>query len=142
MQMAVIGFFALAVLSLIAVYIAEPSIYAKELSLESTADNPYPLPVTLSLIPILGLIALLVAGVARRWRWAFWLILAALASSLIHIPVTALQLAGAVSGGPPIWYGICQIGLGIIQLVIAAGMVCLYHRYGVWAAGRSHGAAT
>lgn len=139
MQMAVIGFFALAVVSLIAAYLAAPSIYAEGLSLDSTADDPYPLPVTLSLIPVLGFIALLVVGIVRRWRWAFWLILVAFTSSLIHIPVTMLQLAGVVSGRPPAWYGLYQICLGIIQLVIAAGMVHLYRCYGVWAAARSRG---
>ncbi len=94
LEMAVIAFFILAALSLLVVYVASPSIYVQSLSLTSSPADRYPVPVTLFLVGVLAVIALLILGVVRHWRWLFWLILIAWTSSIIQIPVEGLQLLG------------------------------------------------
>src|SRR6266487_4786163 len=103
LEMAVIAFFILAALSLLVVYVTSPSIYAHSLSLTSSPADRYPVPVTLFLVGILTVIALLILGVVRHWRWVFWLMLVAFASSILHIPVTLLQIAGMLPSADPFW---------------------------------------
>ena len=94
LEIAVIAFFILAALSLLVVYVADPAIYVQSLSLTSSPADRYPVPVTLFLVGVLVLVTLLILGVVRHWRWVFWLMLVAFASSILHIPVTLLQIAG------------------------------------------------
>src|SRR5215469_5047424 len=86
LEMGMIAFFVLAALSLLAVYVASPLIYAQSLSLTASPADRYPVPVTLFLVGVLVLITLLILGVVRQWRWLFWLILIAWTSSIIQIP--------------------------------------------------------
>src|SRR6266567_2454105 len=55
LEMGMIAFFMLAALSLMVVYLADPSIYAQSLSLTSSPADRYPVPVTLFLVVILVL---------------------------------------------------------------------------------------
>src|SRR2546430_3004228 len=87
LEMGMIAFFILAALSLLVVYEASPSIYAQSLSLTSSPADRYPVPVTLFLVGILAVIALLILGVVRHWRWLFWPLLIAFTGSIIQIPV-------------------------------------------------------
>jgi len=82
LEMGMIAFFILAALSLLVVYLADPSIYAQSLSLTSSLADRYPVPVTLFLVGVLVLITLLSFGVVRHWRWLFWLILIAFTGSV------------------------------------------------------------
>ncbi len=77
LERVVIAFFILAALSLLVVYVADPAIYAHSLALASSPADRYPVPVTLFLVGILAMIALLILGVVRHWRWVFWLTLVA-----------------------------------------------------------------
>jgi hypothetical protein len=131
-----IAFFLLAVLFLLVVYVAAPSIYTQPLSLHSTPTDRYPLPVTLFLVAILVFIAVLIVGVARHWRWLFWLLLVAFGFSIFQIPVTILQLTGVIPDPFPVWYSLCRMGVAIIEVVIAVWMVQIYRHYGVWAMGK------
>src|SRR5947209_13833553 len=70
-----ITFFLLAVLFLIVVYIAAPSIYSNTLLLAPSPTDPYPLPVTLFLVGILIFIAILIFGVVHHCRCLFCLLL-------------------------------------------------------------------
>src|SRR5437660_10707686 len=88
LERAMIAFFILAALSLLVVYVADPAIYAQSLALTSSPTDRYPVPVTLFLVGILTVIALLVLGVVRHWRWVFCLMLVAFPSSSLHIALT------------------------------------------------------
>jgi hypothetical protein len=136
LEMAVIAFFILAALSLLVVYLADPAIYTQSLSLASSPADRYPVPVTLFLVGILAVIALLILGVVRHWRWVFWLMLVAFASSILHIPVTLLQIAGMLPSADPFWYSLLQIGAAMVEIGIAVWMIHIYRYSGVWAMGR------
>lgn len=136
LEMGLIAFFLLVALSLLVVYGASPAIYAQSLSLTSSPAERYPVPVTLSLVGILGLITLLILGIARHWRWLFWLILLAFTGSVIQIPVDGLQLLGALPNPYPVWYSLFRGGVGFIELGFAFCMIQTYRHQGVWAMGR------
>ncbi len=136
LEMGMIAFFILAALSLLVVYLADPSIYAQSLSLTSSPADRYPVPVTLFLVGILVLITLLILGVVRHWRWVFWLILVAFASSALQIPATLLQMTGVLPTADPLWYGLFRMGVAVVELALAVWMIYIYRHEGVWALGR------
>lgn len=131
-----IGFFLVAVLFLLVVYFADPSIYTDTLLLMPSPTDRYPLPVTLFLVAILVFIAVLIVGVLRHWRWLFWLILIAFGFSVLQIPATILQLTGVVPGSLPVWYSLSRMGVALIQAGIAVWMIQIYRHHGVWAMGK------
>ena len=131
-----IAFFLVAVLFLLVVYFANPSIYTNTLMLKASPTDRYPLPVTLFLVAILVFIAVLIFGVLRHWRWLFWLILIAFGFSILEIPATILQLSGVVPSLFPVWYSLSRMGVAIIQVGIAVWMVQIYRQHGVWAMGK------
>jgi hypothetical protein len=131
-----ITFFLLAVLFLIVVYIAAPSIYSNTLLLAPSPTDRYPLPVTLFLVGILIFIAILIFGVVHHWRWLFWLLLIAFGFSILEIPATILQLTGLIPGSFPLWYSVARMGVALIEAGIAVWMVYIYRQYGIWALGK------
>jgi hypothetical protein len=134
--MGMIAFFLLAALSLLVVYLADPAIYAQSLSLTSSPADRYPVPVTLFLVGILGLITLLILGVVRHWRWVFWLMLVVFASSALQIPATLLQMADVLPSSDPLWYSLFRMGGVVVELALATWMISTYRREGVWALGK------
>jgi hypothetical protein len=84
------------------------------------------------LIAISALIALLVVGVFRRWRWTFWLILVAFFFGVLRLAASALQLAGMMPAGGPSWYEAMQGAIGVVQFLIALAMFAGYRKVGVW----------
>ena len=136
LQMGMIAFFLLAALSLLVVYVASPAIYAQSLSLTSSPADRYPVPVTLFLVGVLVLITLLSFGVVRHWRWLFWPILIAFASSALQIPVTLLQITDVLPSSDPLWYGLFRMGVAVVELALAIWMIYIYRREGVWALGK------
>lgn len=136
LEMGLIAFFLLVATSLLVVYLADPAIYAQSLSLTSSPAERYPVLVTLSLVGILGLITLLILGIARHWSWLFWLILLAFTGSVIQIPVDGLQLLGVFPNPYPVWYSLFRGGVGFIELGFAFWMIQTYRHQGVWAMGR------
>lgn len=128
-------FFVFAALSLLVVYLADPSIYAHSLALASSPTDRYPAPVTLFLGGVLTMIALLILGVVRSWRWLFWLLLVAFASSTFQVPIILLQVTGVVPAADPLWYGLLRMGVGVVEFTLAVWMVHIYRREGVWAQG-------
>lgn len=136
MEMAVIAFFILAALSLLVVYVASPSIYVQSLSVTSSPADRYPVPVTLFLVGILAVIALLILGVVRHWRWLFWLLLLAFGFSILAIPATILQLTGIIPDSYPAWYSLSRMGIALLEFGLAARMLQIYRQYGVWALGK------
>jgi hypothetical protein len=137
LEMAMIAFFTFAALSLLVVYLADPAIYAHSLSLASSPADRYPVPVTLFLIGILAVIALLILGVVRHWRWLFWLILAAFAASALQIPITLMQITGVLPTADPLWYDLFRMCVAMVELALAVWMIRIYRHEGVWALGRT-----
>jgi len=84
------------------------------------------------LIAVSALIALLVLGVVRRWRWTFWLILVAFFFGVLRLPASALQLAGILPVSGPPWYEALQGAIGVVQFLIALAMFVGYRKGGVW----------
>ena len=131
-----LAFFLLAALVLIVVYAAAPSIYTQTLLLQPSVAARYPFPVTLLLVAILVLIAVVMIGVLRHWRWLYWLLLIAFAAMIPDIPATILQLTGVVPSLFPLWYSLCRMGVAMLSVGIAICMVQIYRHHGVWARGR------
>lgn len=131
-----IAFFLVAVLFLLVVYLADPSIYTNTLLLKPSPTDRYPLPVTLFLVALLAFIAVLIVGILRHWRWLFWLILIAFGFSILEIPATILQMTGVVPSLFPVWYSLSRMGVALIQVGIAVWMVQIYRQHGVWATGK------
>ncbi len=136
LEMGIIAFFILAALSLLVVYLADPPIYAQSLSLTSSPGDRYPVPVTLFLAGILTMIALLILGVVRHWRWLFWLMLVAFAGSALQIPITLVQMTGVLPTPDPLWYNLFRMGVGVVELALAVWMIRIYRHEGVWGLGK------
>ncbi|HEY7355852.1 MAG TPA: hypothetical protein VH590_05270, partial [Ktedonobacterales bacterium] len=91
---------------------------------------------TLFLVGILALIAVLIIGIRRHWRWLFWLILLAFGAAVLDIPVTLLQLLGVSPLLFPVWYSWYRVGIACVQVVIAIWMARIAYHHGAWALGR------
>ncbi len=123
LQVVIIAFFVCITISLVVIYLVEPTIYTTAAGLSAP----------LLLVPLLLFEALLVIGTLRRWRWVFWLILVAFGLSGLRVPVMALQLAGIVPLEPPLWYSLVRTLIAAVQVIIALWMIRLYRRHGIWA---------
>ena len=125
LQAVLSAFFGFVTISLVVVYAVEPGIYAAVTGLAAP----------LLLVPLLLLEALLVVGTLRRWRWVFWLILAAFGFSALRVPLLALELAGVLPLEQPLWYNLYRTLVAVVQAIIAVWMAWLFRRQGVWACG-------
>jgi hypothetical protein len=133
---AIIAFFVLAGLSALAVYIVDPTVYAKVLMLESNTADRYPLPATLFLFALLIFITVLIVGVLRHWRWLFWLLLFANSFSILEVPATILQLNGVIPNPYPTWYSLYRMSIAVVQVGIAIWMIRILYQYGEWGMGK------
>jgi hypothetical protein len=138
LQTAINVVFVCSAVILVATYAAAPTVVADTVPVERETLARHPPALTFFVGAVLAVIALAVVGVARRWRWLFWLLLIAFAASVLHVPVTLCQLAGIIAGGPPRWYVILQLGTELVQVLLAAAMVRLFRTDGVWGMMRSH----
>lgn len=123
-QQLVLGFFAFVWLALVAILLIAPDVYTQALSQMNGA---------LFLLALTLLIAVLVAGTWRRWRWTFWLVFIAFLFGLLRVPAAALELAGVIPAGGPGWYEVLQGVIGAVQFAIAVAMIAGYRKGGVWA---------
>jgi hypothetical protein len=130
------AFFSLAALSAVVVYYAAPSVYTNLLMLHPTPTDRYLDPATLALVGILLVIAVGMVGVWHRWRWLFWLLLIAFGASILDIPVTILQLMGALPSVFPVWYSLYRMGAALVEVAMAVWMLQIYRHHGVWAMGK------
>ena len=85
-------------------------------------------------VALSGLIAVISAGVVRRWRWLFWVILAVFLLGVLRVPVTVLELSGHMAASSPAWYITMQGVASVVQFAIALLMLVGYRRSGVWGA--------
>jgi hypothetical protein len=130
MQSLVLGFFAVAWLSLVAILLVEPEIYDAAMKLPSGQHRLADLAFLSAISAFIGLLAI---GVLRRWRWTFWLILVAfLIGGALRIPASVLELAGILSPAGPTWYVLFQALLGLVQVTIGLLLLAAYRRIGPW----------
>jgi hypothetical protein len=128
-QLLVIGFFVSVWIALAAILALAPQAYAQTLR-QVGGDNRA---IEASfLIALSALIAFLVVGVFRRWRWTFWLVLVAFFFGVLRIPASVLQLAGILPASGPTWYETLQGAIGIVQFLIALAMFVGYRKAGIW----------
>jgi hypothetical protein len=137
LQTALIAFFAATGVILVAAWVATPTVFSDTVPLNRDALARHPPLLNLFVGAVLALIVLVIVGVARRWRWLFWILLLACATAVLHLPVSVLQLAGIVPDGPARWYAMLQLATEVVQIALAVWMVQLYRTSGVWGITRS-----
>jgi hypothetical protein len=128
-QALVLGFLLMAWISLIAILVAAPEVYAQRLR---SLPGPQRIVGIVFVTVLTAFIVLLLIGILRRWRWTFWLILIAFLFGVLRIPVAVLQVSGQMTPDGPPWYVILQGVIGVLQVLIALAMVRGYRRSGVW----------
>jgi len=129
-QLLVLGFLTLAWLGLIGVLAIAPEIYDQSLRLPSDGNaRPAEL---LFVVAVSAFILLIAAGVVCRWRWAFWLLLAAFLSGVLRVPASLLEFGGWIPDAGPSWYVVFQALIGAAQFVIGLVLLIEFRRYGVW----------
>jgi hypothetical protein len=127
----VLGFFVMVLASLVVILAAAPEVFEQALRFPPS----WPGWAAIAFLAALTvLIALLSIGVLRRWRWIFWLILAAFLAGALRVPVAILQLTGVLAADVPTWYVVFQGLIGVVQVMIGLVMVAGYRRAGVWGA--------
>jgi hypothetical protein len=129
-QALVLGFFVVALVSLLVILVAAPDVYDQALRLPDGSEVAE----IAFLAALTGFIALLAFGVVRRWRWAFWLILVAFLAGILRVPVAILQITGVLPVNVPTWYVTLQGLIGLAQLAIGLAMLAGYRRSGPWGA--------
>jgi len=127
----VLGFFVVVWIALVAILVVSPDVYAQTLLL---APGDLTTIEVVFLVALSALIATLVVGVLRRWRWTFWLILVAFLFGVLRVPAPALQLVGLMPATGPTWYEALQGAIGVVQFLIALAMFVGYRKAGVWGA--------
>jgi hypothetical protein len=127
-QALVLGFFVVALVSLLAILVAAPEVYDQALRLPD-GSRVAEIAFLVVLTVFLGLLAV---GVLRRWRWIFWLVLVAFLAGMLRVPVAILQLTGVLSADVPAWYVTFQGIIGVVQVAIGLAMLAGYRRRGVW----------
>jgi len=128
-QLLVLGFFVLVWIALVVILVVSPDVYAQSLRLAPSDGRTNE---ALFLVALTALIALLVFGVLRRWRWAFWLILVAFFFGVLRLPASILQLIGMMPATGPTWYEALQGAIGVAQFLVALAMFSGYRKAGPW----------
>jgi hypothetical protein len=129
-QALVLGFFGVALASLLVILVVAPEVYDRALRLpdrSGVAEVGF-------LVVLTGFLGLLTVGVLRRWRWTFWLVLVAFLAGVLRVPVAILQLTGVLAADVPAWYVAFQGVIGLAQAAIGLAMLAGYRRAGVWGA--------
>lgn len=139
LRAALLAFCAAAVASLVVIYVVAPAIYVQMLMLKPNLADTHPLVTTLFMVAVALLVAVLAAGILRRWRWVFWLVLVAFTLSALQIVALPFELAGVVSPGVPPWYALFRALVAVVQLAIGVWMIRVYRRCGVWGMGPARG---
>jgi len=127
-QALVLGFFVVALASLVVILVAAPEVYDQALGLRKGSAAME----VAFLAALTAFIGLLTVGVLRRWRWIFWLVLVAFFAGVLRVPVAVLQLTGVLAADVPTWYVIFQGIIGLVQVAIGLAMLAGYRRSGVW----------
>jgi hypothetical protein len=127
-QALVLGFFVVALASLVVILVAAPDVYDQALRLRKGSAAME----VAFLAALTAFIGLLTVGVLRRWRWIFWLVLVAFFAGVLRVPVAVLQLTGVLAADVPTWYVIFQGIIGLVRVAIGLAMLAGYRRAGIW----------
>jgi hypothetical protein len=127
-QALVLGFFGVALSSLLVILVVAPDVYDHALRLHAGSGAAE----VAFLAVLTGFLGLLTVGVLRRWRWTFWLVLLAFLAGVLRVPVAILQLVGVLAADVPAWYVTFQGAIGLAQVAIGLAMLAGYRRSGVW----------
>lgn len=125
-QTLVAGFPALVWIAVLASFVLAADVYADALGIAGRAAGGA------FLLAIAALVALLVLGVARSWRWTFWLVLVALLAAIVRLPAALLQLSGLLPASAR--YLVSRGLRGLAQFAIGLAMLAGYRRGGIWGA--------
>ncbi len=126
-----LAFVFLAWASLVIILLAAPEVYDQALQFPASSDRR--LFELAFLAALSAFLVLLGVGVVRRWRWMFWLIVAAFVlGGVLRVPVSILQLSGVLPAEGPAWYVLLQAIIGLVQVAIGLAMLAGYRRSGVW----------
>lgn len=138
LRRAIIGFFALTVVLLLVLYLVAPSIYVETLTpiLDAQAADAHPLAINLFLVALLIFITTISVGVARGWRWLFWLLLIAFLVAPLEIPAGILQLMSILPIQQPAWYVLLRMATAVVEFALGVWMLFAWRRCGVWARGK------
>ena len=129
-QVLVLAFLAAAWVALLAILLAAPAIYTAQLPATAPGGGTVMAAVFFALITLL--IAAISIGVLRRWRWMFWLVVAAFAAGILRALAAPLELMGLFRTGSPAWYVLLQAAIGVVQFAIAVALLRGYRRSGAW----------
>ena len=127
----VLGFFVLAWVTLAVILAFSQAV--REVTLRRMPGSGTPATLAF-LAALLAFLAVLGVGVARRWRWLFWLLLLVFALGLVRVPLAVLQLSGQMTPVGPDWYVVLQGVIGVAQVGLAYVMFAGYRRAGPWGA--------
>ena len=127
-QALVLGFFVVALASLLVILVVAPDVYDQALRLPDGSGVTE----VAFLAALTGFLGLLAVGVLRRWRWIFWLVLVAFLAGVLRVPVAILPLTGVLAADVPTWYVTFQGIIGLAQVAIGLAMLVGYRRAGVW----------
>jgi len=128
-QRLVLGFFAAAWLSLVAILAVAPEVYDQALKIP---PGRHVLEDATFLAALTVFLVVLAIGVLRRWRWMFWLILVAFLAGALRVPASLLELTGVLPASGPAWYAVFQAVIGVLQVAIGLAMLTGYRRHGAW----------
>jgi hypothetical protein len=128
-QALVVGFFVMAIGSLVVIRAVAPDVYEQALSFPPSWPRWAK---TAFLIALAAFLTLLSIGVLRRWRWTFWLILLAFLAGALRVPAAVLQLTDVLPAHTPRWYVVYQGLIGLVQLAIGLTLLADYRRSGIW----------
>ncbi len=128
-QLLVVGFFVVVWIALVAILVLSPEVYTE--TLRKVSGKSLAIEASF-LIALSALLALLVVGVFRRWRWTFWLVLIAFIFGVLRLPASTLQLARMIPASGPTWYEALQGVIGVVQFLIAIAMLVGYRKAGLW----------
>ncbi len=130
-QWLVLAFFLAAWVTVIIILAVSPQVYRPDLARAPGSLRVAEIAFVVALSALIGVIS---AGVVRRWRWLFWLILAIFFLGVLRVPVTFLELSGQMTASGPAWYIAVQGVAAVVQFAIALLMLAGYRRSGVWGA--------
>ena len=130
-QWLVLAFFLAAWVTVVTILALSPQVYRPDLARAPGSLRVAEIVFVVALSALIGVIS---AGVVRRWRWLFWLILAVFFLGVLRVPVTLLELSGHMTANGPAWYIAVQGVATVVQFAIALLMLAGYRRSGVWGA--------
>lgn len=81
----------------------------------------------------LVILAIVVVGVLKLWRWLFWYLMITYGIAVLSIPINLIYAFG---NGPihyPSWYFFGSLPVGLAEGALCVWMVIALRRYGAWA---------